>query len=231
MVGYTRKDLDTWVDLVARMVTAAGVQDHDIAQISFGYGMFTGGFGLHYGLERVGATVVPVSSGNTDSQLMFMQDFKTTVLVSTPSYAAHLAEQAKQRGMKLGEDVALRWGLFGAEPWTEGMRTRIQGELGLCATDNYGMSELCGPGVSGECAVAKDGMHISEDYFLCEVIDPKTEEPVNEGEVGRTDRHPALEGSAADPALPNPRSDVGNHRPLPMRPNDGADVTRQRTDR
>jgi len=184
VVGYTRKDLDIWVDLVARMVSAAGVQDHDIAQISFGYGMFTGGFGLHYGLERVGATVVPVSSGNTDRQLMFMQDFATTVLVSTPSYAAHLAEQAQQRGMKLGQDVKLRWGLFGAEPWTEGMRSRIECELGLCATDNYGMSELCGPGVSGECAVAKDGMHISEDYFLWEVIDPNTEEPVKEGEVG-----------------------------------------------
>ncbi len=184
VVGYTRKDLDTWVDMVARMVSAAGVREHDIAQISFGYGMFTGGFGLHYGLERVGATVVPVSSGNTERQLMFMQDFESTVLVSTPSYAAHLAEQAQQRGMKLGEQVHLRWGLFGAEPWTEGMRSRIECELGLCATDNYGMSELCGPGVSGECCVAKDGMHISEDYFLCEVIDPNTKEPVKEGEVG-----------------------------------------------
>jgi phenylacetate-CoA ligase len=184
VVGYTRRDLDTWIDLVARMVSAAGVGKDDIAQISFGYGMFTGGFGLHYGLERVGATVVPVSSGNTDRQLMFMADFGTTVFVSTPSYAAHIAEEARQRGMQVARDIHLRWGLFGAEPWTEGMRRRIQCDLGLSATDNYGMSELCGPGVSGECAIAKDGMHISEDLFLWEVVDPATDEPVPEGQVG-----------------------------------------------
>jgi len=184
VVGYTRKDLDTWVELVARMVSAAGVRQEDVAQISFGYGMFTGGFGLHYGLERVGATVVPVSSGNTDRQLMFMADFGSSVFVSTPSYAAHIAEEAKKRGLIIGKDIKLRWGLFGAEPWTEGMRRRIQCELGLSATDNYGMSELCGPGFSGECEVGKDGMHISEDLFLWEVLDPVTGKPVPEGEVG-----------------------------------------------
>jgi phenylacetate-CoA ligase len=184
VVGYTRADLDTWVELLARMVTMAGVTERDIAQISFGYGMFTGGFGLHYGLERVGATVVPISSGNTDRQLMFMVDFQTSVLISTPSYAAYLAEQAVGRGLKIGEDINLHWGLFGAEPWTEGMRARIEGELGLSATDNYGMSELCGPGVSGECATAKAGMHIAEDLFLWEVIDPVTGEPVPEGTIG-----------------------------------------------
>ncbi|HEY3416172.1 MAG TPA: phenylacetate--CoA ligase [Armatimonadota bacterium] len=184
VVGYTKRDLETWVELVARMVSAAGVTEQDIAQVSFGYGMFTGGFGLHYGLERAGATVVPISSGNTDRQLMFMADFGTSVLISTPSYAAHLAEQAKVRGMRLGEDIRLRWGLFGSEPWTEGMRRRVQESLGLSATDNYGMSELCGPGFSGECVVAKDGMHISEDLFLWEVLDPLTGEPVPEGEVG-----------------------------------------------
>ncbi|MFB3906226.1 MAG: phenylacetate--CoA ligase family protein [Acidobacteriota bacterium] len=184
VVGYTRKDLDTWVELVARMVSAAGVRQDDVAQISFGYGMFTGGFGLHYGLERVGATVVPVSSGNTDRQLMFMADFGSTTFVSTPSYAAHIAEEAEKRGMVIGRDIRLRWGLFGAEPWTEGMRSRIQCGLGLSATDNYGMSELCGPGFSGECEVAKDGMHMSEDYFLWEVLDPATQQSVKEGEIG-----------------------------------------------
>jgi len=184
VVGYTRNDLDTWVELVARMVTQAGVTERDIAQVSFGYGMFTGGFGLHYGLERVGATVVPVSSGNSDRQLMFMVDFQATALISTPSYAAYLAEQVKDRGLKIGEDVRLRWGLFGAEPWTEGMRARIQAELGVSATDNYGMSELCGPGFSGECEVAKDGMHIAEDMFIWELLDPLTGEPVGEGETG-----------------------------------------------
>jgi len=184
VVGYTKHDLDTWVELVARMVTQAGVTERDIAQISFGYGMFTGGFGLHYGLERVGATVVPVSSGNTDRQIMFMVDFGSTALISTPSYAAYLAEQVKTRGLKLGEDIRLQWGLLGAEPWTEGLRGRVQEGLGLSATDNYGMSELCGPGLSGECEVAKDGMHIAEDLFLWELLDPLTGESVGEGETG-----------------------------------------------
>ncbi len=184
VVGYTQRDLNTWSDLVARMISAAGVHDGDIAQIAFGYGMFTGGFGLHYGLERIGATVVPVSSGQTERQLMFMKDFGTTVLVSTPSYAAHLAEQAVVKGLTIGEDLNLKWGLFGAEPWTEGMRRRVQEGLGLHATDNYGMSELGGPGMSGECVTARDGMHIAEDMYLWEVIDPKTGEPMPEGHVG-----------------------------------------------
>ncbi|HEX2952132.1 MAG TPA: phenylacetate--CoA ligase, partial [Armatimonadota bacterium] len=184
VVGYTKNDLNTWTELLARMVTAAGVTENDIAQVSFGYGMFTGGFGLHYGLERAGATVVPVSSGNTDRQLMFMVDFETTTLISTPSYAAYLAEQAQNRGLQIGKDLKLKWGLFGAEPWTEGMRHRVEEALGLSATDNYGMSELGGPGFSGECEVAKDGMHISEDHYIWEIIDPTTGEPMPEGEVG-----------------------------------------------
>ncbi|HEX2951557.1 MAG TPA: phenylacetate--CoA ligase [Armatimonadota bacterium] len=184
VVGYTKNDLNTWTELLARMVTQAGVTDRDIAQISFGYGMFTGAFGLHYGLERVGATVVPISSGNTDRQLMFMADFKTTALISTPSYAAHLAEQAKNRGITIGKDTCLHWGLFGSEPWTEGMRCRVQESLGLSATDNYGMSELGGPGFSGECECVKDGMHISEDLYIWEIINPITCESVPEGEIG-----------------------------------------------
>ena len=184
VVGYTKNDLNTWVDLVARMVSQAGVSEEDIAQISFGYGMFTGGFGLHYGLERAGATVVPVSSGNTDRQLLYLADFQATALISTPSYAAHLAEEASTRGLKLGSDIVLKWGLFGAEPWTEGMRTRVQESFGLSATDNYGMSELGGPGFSGECEIAKDGMHIAEDKYIWEIIDPITGAPVPEGEIG-----------------------------------------------
>jgi phenylacetate-CoA ligase len=184
VVGYTRNDLDTWTEMLARMITAAGVTSRDIAQISFGYGMFTGGFGLHYGLERVGATVVPVSSGNTDRQLLYMTDFQSTALISTPSYAAYLAEQVKDRGLKLGTDVVLKWGLFGAEPWTEGMRRRVQESLGFSATDNYGMSELGGPGFSGECEPVKQGMHIAEDLYVWEILDPLTGEPAAEGETG-----------------------------------------------
>ena len=184
VVGYTKNDLETWIELVARVVSQAGVTHRDIAQVAFDYGMFTGGVGLHYGLERVGATVVPSSAEHTDRQLMFMRDFGVTALVSTPSFAAHLAEQAHLRGMLGEKALHLRWGMFGAEPWTDGLRKRVEGELGITATDNYGMSELCGPGVAGECAIARQGMHIAEDLFLCEVLDPFTEEPVPEGEFG-----------------------------------------------
>jgi len=184
VVGYTKNDMDNWNELVARMATAAGVTDKDVVQISFGYGLFTGGFGLHYGLERLGAAIIPVSSGNTARQLMIMQDFEPTVLVSTPSYAAHLGEEAKKKGMELGRDIHLNWGLFGSEPWTEGMRLRVESELGLRATDNYGMSEIGGPGLSGECHTVRDGMHISEDMFICEIINPETGEDIPEGQFG-----------------------------------------------
>jgi len=184
VVGYTRRDLDTWGDLVARIVSQAGVTDNDVAQIAFGYGMFTGGFGLHYGLERVGATVVPASSGNTDRQLLYMRDFETTTLISTPSYAAYLAEQANLQGFKIGRDFNLKWGLFGAESWTQAMRLRIEEGLGLSATDNYGLSELGGPGLSGECEIAKDGMHVAEDLHILEVLDPTTHQPLPQGQVG-----------------------------------------------
>lgn len=180
VVGYTDSDLKTWAELVARIVVMGGVTATDVAQIAFGYGMFTGAFGLHYGLERVGAAVVPLSSGNTERQLMFLEDFGTTVLISTPSYAAYLAEQANLRGTK----HCLKWGLFGAEPWTEGMRRRIESDLRLVATDNYGMSELGGPGFSGECALTQSGMHISEDMYVWEVLDPISGEPVPEGTIG-----------------------------------------------
>ncbi|MFW6303797.1 MAG: phenylacetate--CoA ligase family protein [Candidatus Sumerlaeota bacterium] len=182
VVAYTRDDLQVWADLVARFITAAGVGEGDIAQIAFGYGLFTGGFGLHYGMERVGACVIPVSGGNTERQIKIMQDFGSTVLVCTPSYSLHIAEVMAAEGIS-PDELPLRVGLFGGEPWTENMRTEIEQRLGISATDNYGLSEIIGPGVSGEC-LEKNGMHLQEDHFLVEHIDPDTEEPVEPGEVG-----------------------------------------------
>ncbi len=182
VVGYTKRDIQTWTNLIARIVCQAGVQDDDIAQISFGYGLFTGGFGLHYGLERVGATIVPASIGNTQKQIMLMQDFGSTVLVSTPSYALYMAETAREMGID-PRGLKLRLGLFGAEPWTENMRQEIEARWSIKATDNYGLSEVMGPGVAGECEYC-DGLHISEDHFLVEVINPENGEPVGYGQEG-----------------------------------------------
>jgi len=182
VVGYTKKDLDTWSECIARMVTLAGVTDEDVAQVSFGYGLFTGAFGLHYGLERVGAVVVPTSSGNSEKQIMLMQDFGTTVLVGTPSYCLHLAEVAVEMGVD-PVSLPLRRGLFGAEAWTEKMRAELERAWGIKATDNYGLSEIMGPGPAGECEYA-NGMHIAEDHFLFEVIDPDTGEPLDYGQEG-----------------------------------------------
>lgn len=182
VVGYTRQDIDTWAELVARMVSAAGVTEEDVAQVSFGYGLFTGAFGLHYGLEKVGATVVPSSTGNTEKQIMLMQDFGTTALIGTPTYALHIAEVARGMGID-PRSLGIKTGLFGSEAWTESMREEIERVWGLFATDNYGLSEIIGPGVAGECRERK-GMHISEDHFLVEVINPETGEPVPDGQEG-----------------------------------------------
>ncbi|HAA90322.1 MAG: Phenylacetate--CoA ligase [Thermoanaerobacterales bacterium 50_218] len=182
IVGYTKRDLETWSELVARIVTQAGVGEDDIAQICFGYGLFTGAFGLHYGLERVGATVVPTSAGATERQLMLMQDFGTTALISTPSYALHLAEVGQELGIDF-RSLKLRVGLFGAEGWTEEMRKQLEERLHLKATDNYGLSEVMGPGVAGEC-LETCGMHVAEDHFLVEIIDPDTGETLPEGKKG-----------------------------------------------
>ncbi len=182
VVGYTKHDLEIWSDCMARLCAAAGATSDDIVQISFGYGMFTGALGLHYGLEKLGCTVVPNSSGNTEKALMFMRDFKTSALVATPSYALYMAETAKKLEYPMS-DYHLRLGLFGSEGCTPEMRTQIETAWGLFATDNYGMSELMGPGVSGECT-ERDGLHINEDYFLCEVVDPDTLDPLGEGETG-----------------------------------------------
>ena len=183
VVGYTKKDLDTWSSLTARVLSAGGVTSKDIVHIAFGYGLFTGGFGLHYGAEKIGASVIPVSSGQTKRQIMIMKDYGSTALVCTPSYALHIAEVMEEMGIKK-EELKLRVGLFGAEPWTESMRKEIESRLGIIATDNYGLSEVMGPGVSYECIEAKSGLHIAEDHFLVEVINPETGEPLPEGEWG-----------------------------------------------
>lgn len=182
VVGYTKHDLDMWSDCMARLCAAAGATSDDIVQISFGYGMFTGALGLHYGLEKLGCAVVPNSSGNTEKALMYMRDFKTTALVATPSYALYMAETAKSLEYPMS-DYHLRLGLFGSEGCTPEMRTQIENGWGLFATDNYGMSELMGPGVSGECT-ERCGLHINEDYFLAEIVDPNTLDVLGEGETG-----------------------------------------------
>lgn len=182
VVGYTKRDLDTWSDLVARLCVAAGASDEDIVQICFGYGLFTGALGLHYGLEKIGATVIPSSSGNTEKQVMLLKDFGTTAIVSTPSYATYMAEVAHDNGIT-NDQLRLRLGLFGSEGCTLEMRDAVEKGFGLFATDNYGMSELIGPGVSGECTF-RDGMHIAEDHFLAETIDSKTGDVLPKGETG-----------------------------------------------
>ena len=182
VVGYTKNDIKNWSDLVARVLCAAGLTADDVIQIAFGYGLFTGGFGMHYGAERLGASVIPISAGNTKRQIQIMQDFKTTALVCTPSYALNIADVLFDMGINPA-GLSLKFGLFGAEPWSEAMRHEINERLGIRATDNYGLSEVMGPGVAGECTEC-NGLHISEDHFLVEILDPETLEPVKEGEVG-----------------------------------------------
>lgn len=181
VVGYTREDLEMWADCIARMLTAIGVGAEDIVQVAFGYGLFTGGFGAHAGAERVGATVVPISAGNTALQIQTMIDFKSTVLCCTPSYAMYLGEEIEKLGVK--DQLSLKCGIFGAEPWTESMRAQIEEKLGIKAYDIYGLSEIMGPGVSYECE-CQAGMHINEDNFIPEIIDPDTGEVLPEGATG-----------------------------------------------
>ena len=181
-VGYTRDDLSLWSELCARFLVAGGLRPEHLVQIAFGYGLFTGGFGLHYGVERVGASVVPAAAGNTARQIMLMQDLRSDVLVCTPSYALTIAEKIIGDGIDL-DSLGLKFAHFGGEPWTEDMRRLIERQLGILAFNNYGLSEVLGPGVSGEC-YARCGMHVQEDHFIVECIDPQTLEPVAEGEVG-----------------------------------------------
>ncbi|HXE95728.1 MAG TPA: phenylacetate--CoA ligase [Dongiaceae bacterium] len=182
VVGYTKNDLKMWSNLVARIMTAAGVTHDDVVQIAFGYGMFTGAFGLHYGSEAIGAAVIPMSGGNSDKQIMIMQDYKSTALVCTPSYAITLADMMEKQGID-PQTLSLKFGLFGGEPWSEAMRAEIESRLMISATDNYGLSEIIGPGVAGECRF-KNGMHIAEDAFIAEIIDPETCKVLPPGSVG-----------------------------------------------
>ena len=185
IVGYTKNDMEIWLNNVARIACMGGAKESDVCQIAFGYGTFTGALGLHGGLEKIGATVIPMSSGHTKKQIMFIKDMETTLLVATPSYALYLGEELKNEGIDPVKDTKIRTGLFGGEGMTEAMRDemhRIWGKEFIC-TQNYGMSELCGPGVAGEC-IFMDGMHINEDWFIPEIIDPVTGENLEEGETG-----------------------------------------------
>ncbi len=183
VVGYTRKDIETWSELMARSFVAAGAHKGDIIHNAYGYGLFTGGLGAHYGAERLGASVIPISGGNTKRQIMIMQDFGSTVLTCTPSYSLFIAEEAKAEGIDFSK-LKLRVGIFGAEPWSEAMRTEIEEKLNLSAVDIYGLSEIMGPGVAIECIEAKKGLHIWEDHFIPEIINPETGKQVGEGERG-----------------------------------------------
>jgi phenylacetate-CoA ligase len=182
VVGYTRGDLNTWAEIMARALTCCGTTKNSVIQIAYGYGLFTGGFGVHYGAERVGACVIPISGGNTERQIMLMKDFGTTVLACTPSYAIYLAETLEKMGVDRSE-LKLKYGIFGAEPWSEAMRQEIERRLHITALDIYGLSEVIGPGVAIECT-EKNGLHIFEDHFIPEIIDPATGEVLPEGEKG-----------------------------------------------
>ena len=172
VVGYTRRDINLWSEVVARTLYCAGTHRDDIVQVAYGYGLFTGGLGIHYGTEKIGATVIPISGGNTKKQIQLMKDFGSTVLACTPSYSLYMAEAISEMGLA-PDDLKLRIGIFGAEPWTENMRKEIEGKLQLKAIDIYGLSEVIGPGVAAECKLQR-GLHIFEDHFFPEIIDPKT---------------------------------------------------------
>ncbi len=183
VVGYTRRDVDTWASLMARSLSAAGAGSGDIIHNAFGYGLFTGGLGAHYGAERLGASVIPVSGGNTRRQITIMKDFKPTILCGTPSYILHLAEVADDMGVDF-KDLFFKSGIFGAEPWTENMRHELESKLHLKAVDIYGLSEIIGPGVSIECTEEQQGLHVFEDHFIVEIIDPETGQVLPDGESG-----------------------------------------------
>lgn len=181
-VGYTKKDIENWREVVARCLTMAGISSDDVMQVSYGYGLFTGGLGVHYGAETVGCTVVPISGGNTRRQLQLMSDFGSTVLACTPSYALHLADALEEFGYSL-KDMKLKVGVFGAEPWTENMRMELEKKWGIHAHDIYGLSEIMGPGVANDC-IHHSGLHVHEDHFFPEIVHPDTKEPMSDGQEG-----------------------------------------------
>jgi phenylacetate-CoA ligase len=181
--GYTKRDIETWSDLIARCLVAAGITKNDIIHNAFGYGLFTGGLGLHYGAEKIGASVIPMSGGNAKRQIMILQDFGPTVICCTPSYALHLAEEGKALGVDM-KSLQLRVGIFGAEPWNKATRDEIEKAFGITALDLFGLSEVIGPGLAMECLEGRNGMHIFEDHFIVETINPQTGEVLPEGEEG-----------------------------------------------
>ena len=183
VVGYTKRDIETWAEVMARSLACAGVERGDVVHNAYGYGLFTGGLGAHYGAENLGATVIPISGGQTKRQILIMQDFGSTVLLSTPSYALNMADAMADLGVDAAS-LKLRVGIFGAEPWSENMREEVEKKLGLKAIDIYGLSEIIGPGVSMECIEAQHGLHIFEDHFLPEIIDPDSGEVLPMGETG-----------------------------------------------
>ncbi|ARA99493.1 MULTISPECIES: phenylacetate--CoA ligase PaaK [Geobacillus] len=183
VVAYTKRDIDHWADIVARALAIAGGKPGDVVHNAYGYGLFTGGLGLHYGSERLGAVTVPVSGGNTERQIMIIEDFRPTIICGTPSYVLNIAERMKELG-KDPRQTSLKYGIFGAEPWSEEMRRTLEETFDIKACDIYGLSEVIGPGVAMECHEAQDGLHIAEDHFFVEVINPNTLEPVGEGEEG-----------------------------------------------
>jgi phenylacetate-CoA ligase len=183
VVGYTRADLDLWSDLMARTLACAGARPGDIVHNAYGYGLFTGGLGAHYGAERLGCTVVPISGGGTERQVMLIRDFGAAILCATPSYALNIAEVAAGMGVDVA-DLSVRYGAFGAEPWSEPMRRDLETRLGIKAVDIYGLSEILGPGVAAECHLAQNGLHGWEDHFLFEIVHPETLQPLPIGEAG-----------------------------------------------
>ncbi len=183
VVGYTARDIKTWAELMARSLSAGGATSNDIIHNAYGYGLFTGGLGAHYGAEQLGASVIPVSGGNTKRQIVIMKDFKPTILTATPSYALHLSEVANEMGINF-KDLSFKFGIFGAEPWSENMRNELEEKLNLKAVDIYGLSEVMGPGVAVECHEAQKGLHIFEDHFIPEIIDPDTGKSLPYGETG-----------------------------------------------
>ena len=184
VVGYTKRDIDTWAELIARTLSCAGVHRGDIVHNAYGYGLFTGGLGLHYGAEKIGASVIPISGGNTKRQIIIMQDFGPTAITCTPSYALHLGDVAKEMGLNPAKAFKLRVGCFGAEPWSERMREQIEKMFNIDAIDIFGLTEVIGPGVSSECLEAKKGLHVFEDHFIPEIIDPDTGKALPYGEKG-----------------------------------------------
>ncbi len=204
VVGYTGRDLDTWADVVARSLRAAGVRPGWTVHVAYGYGLFTGGLGVHYGAERMGCTVVPVSGGQTARQVRLITDFRPDVICVTPSYMLALLDEFDRQGLDARES-SLKVGVFGAEPWTQDLRHEVEERAGLHAVDIYGLSEVMGPGVASECVETKDGLHVWEDHFYPEVVDPVTGAVLPDGAGGRAGLHVPDQGGDAGGALPHPR--------------------------